>query len=96
MTTNRTNKFNRGAGRQTYTCGACGKLTRDTGMGEFSCTLCAYCYEEAGEENAFSDGNITREEFEANIAALRSKYNRPAPAKAETDQARLMREMGME
>ena len=41
-------KFQRGS--SVYKCDYCGKMTRDTGRGEFD-GVCARCYEEAGWEN---------------------------------------------
>ncbi len=42
-------------GSTTYKCGICGKMTRDTGMGEASVDLCVRCYDGAGLENEHSD-----------------------------------------
>lgn len=64
----------------TYTCGACGKLTRETGQGEASCTLCAFCYLESGLENAYSDcdkaNNEEIEQIVAELQALETRYKR--------------------
>ena len=56
------NRFQRGSG--CYTCLCCGKRTRSTGNrdNEFV-ELCVRCYEIAGDENAVSDGWLTREDF---------------------------------
>lgn len=67
-------KFQGGFRKPTYICGCCGKRTRETGAGESSCDLCAFCYHEAGLENSLSDGNITQEEFDLEHAALVAKY----------------------
>jgi hypothetical protein len=48
------NKFSKKHGG-TYTCRACGKLTRETGYGESGCGLCRKCYDEGGLENEHSD-----------------------------------------
>jgi rubrerythrin len=45
-------RFERGS--STYRCDSCGKLTRDTGRGEFD-GVCAKCYEEGGWENEHSN-----------------------------------------
>ena len=37
-------------GSSTWECDTCGKLTRDTGRGEFD-GVCARCYDEGGFEN---------------------------------------------
>lgn len=39
-----------------YTCGSCGKKTRETGEGESLVGLCLACYEEGGLINEHSDG----------------------------------------
>lgn len=41
----------------TYTCSSCKHLTRTTDNDAANCNLCALCYEEAGLENAHSDGH---------------------------------------
>lgn len=61
-------------GKSTYVCGCCGRQTRDTGLGEQGCELCAFCYEAAGEENAHSDGHITDAQFAERIASLEAQY----------------------
>jgi hypothetical protein len=71
---NSTNRFNKNSG--CYTCACCGKQTRETGLDESSIGLCAYCYLEGGIENDFSDGNITQEEFDKQIAYLKERYSR--------------------
>ena len=40
-----------------YTCGSCGKRTRETGYGESDLDLCAQCYNAAGYENEHSDND---------------------------------------
>lgn len=47
------NRFSRGSG--VYSCGCCGKRTRDTGLGEVDAQLCADCWDRAGLENEHSD-----------------------------------------
>lgn len=70
-------KFQVSAGRTpTYKCGVCGKLTRETGHDESSVELCAFCYEEAGLENALSDGVMTQTEFDKELEMLKKKYGR--------------------
>lgn len=50
------NRFRRNfAGKSTYKCESCGKLTRETGAGEEGCGLCAACFERAGWENHHND-----------------------------------------
>lgn len=53
-------KFQKGSG--VYTCGWCGKYTRETGSGESKLELCAACMRIAETENAHSDhdhdGNV--------------------------------------
>jgi hypothetical protein len=71
---NYSNRFNKNSG--CYTCSCCGKQTRETGLGESSVGLCAYCYEEGEIENDFSDGNTTQEEFDKRIDELKKRYNR--------------------
>jgi hypothetical protein len=70
---NSTNRFNKNSG--CYTCLDCGKKTRATGEDEETCDLCAYCYHKAGLENGLSDGHITQEEFDIQLAELKKRYN---------------------
>lgn len=50
--------FRKGFGNNsTYVCGNCKHLTRNVGGDEAGCTLCERCYDEAGIENAHSDGH---------------------------------------
>ncbi len=76
------NRFQGGFSGTTYKCGVCGKNTRETGQGESSCDLCAFCYLESGLENSFSDGGgvePTREQFLKEIAKLEARYKRHSP-----------------
>jgi hypothetical protein len=66
-------KFARGS--STYNCRYCGKLTRETGLGESDIRACAYCYEEGDLENSLANDNITQAEFDEKIAALKAHYN---------------------
>jgi len=59
-------RFVRGSG--TYKCGDCGKMTRETGEGESQCNMCRRCYMIAGLENSLSDGAITQEQFDKEVA----------------------------
>lgn len=57
-TTKDNSKFRKGSG--VYTCGNCGKQTRETGDGESSVELCKQCYFEGGQENAHTDNHTGR------------------------------------
>lgn len=59
-----------------YTCGNCGKKTRETGHGESELELCAYCLREGLLENSLSDGNISQEAFDVEIQKLKVEYDR--------------------
>lgn len=48
-------RFQRGSA--VFTCGECGKKTRDTGKGEASVEMCAKCYDAALQANAVADGD---------------------------------------
>lgn len=48
-----TRRYRPGSG--CYTCGRCGKQTRETGRGESGCLLCRICYDISGCENLLSD-----------------------------------------
>lgn len=61
-------------GMSVFTCRACGKKTRETGSSNGNVELCEYCFEEGGLENDLSDGNITQEEFDKRIAALKAAH----------------------
>jgi hypothetical protein len=62
-------RFQKGSG--CYVCIGCQKKTRSTGNGDNEhCRLCETCYEKAGDENALSDGDMTKEAFDA-------KWNAP-------------------
>ena len=57
-----TNRFQPGSG--CYTCSECGKRTRSTGRGDNeNVGLCAPCYDRAGDQNSFWDGDMTADEF---------------------------------
>ena len=59
--------FKKGSG--CFTCKVCGKKTRATGQNDNEhLQLCVACFDQAGDENAVSDGHITQAEFN-------SKYN---------------------
>jgi hypothetical protein len=52
-------RFQKGSG--CYVCIGCQKKTRSTGNGDNEhCRLCETCYEKAGDENALSDGDMTK------------------------------------
>lgn len=69
-------KFQRNWQRQsTFTCGICGKLTRDTGDNG-SVGLCPRCFEESEQENALDDGRITWEEYDRAIDEIDKKYSK--------------------
>lgn len=68
------NRINRGSG--VYTCECCGKRTRETGEGESDCGLCLYCYTEGGLINMLSDGHITQEQYDQELAALKKAHGR--------------------
>ena len=57
-----------------YQCQCCQRQTRETGLGESGCDLCAFCYEVSGFENSLSDGAVTRVEFEAGMVELERQY----------------------
>lgn len=64
MKANKNSRFQKGSG--CYDCVICGKHTRATGRGDNEhVNLCVTCYDKAGDENAVSDGHMTREEFNA-------------------------------
>ena len=60
------NRFQRGSG--VFTCGACGRATRDTGGDNTAIGLCAECYEIGGLENSLED-NGTEWQFAAQTQA---------------------------
>src|SRR4051812_8607733 len=66
------------SGQSTYECGCCHRQTRETGHGEQSVELCAFCYEVAGMENEHSDGYTTDAEFTAKVRALIKQYGKRA------------------
>ena len=67
-------KFQQGSGA--YTCLCCGKLTRETGLGESGSEVCAYCFEVGGLENSYSDGTITFDKYNVRLAELQKQYGR--------------------
>ena len=70
----RNSQYRSGSG--VFNCSLCGKKTRETGEGNSSVQLCAFCYEEAMLENSLSDGNITKEQFNERLDILKKKYKR--------------------
>lgn len=73
MTTSKASKFQKGSG--CFTCIGCDKKTRSTGRGDNeNSRLCERCFDMSGDENAVSDGDMTRAEFDA-------KWNQPKPAR---------------
>lgn len=59
-------RFRKGSG--VYKCISCGRQTRETGQDESRNNLCLPCYEVGGLENAYFDGGLTWEQFEAEVA----------------------------
>lgn len=54
----RVNRFQRNfAGKSTYTCRRCQKLTRETGACESGCELCFDCFTISSYENSHSDND---------------------------------------
>ena len=65
-----TNKFTKGC--STFSCGSCGRLTRQTGRNDNEhLGLCAECYDLGGVENEICDSGSTPE-LEAEAAELRN------------------------
>jgi hypothetical protein len=65
-----------GAGGGAYVCNMCDHRTRNTDKEAAGCNLCKICYEDCLNENSYSDGNITKAEYDkesARINALRAK-----------------------
>jgi len=60
-------KFQSGRGRTTYKCGSCGKLTRDTGYGEWGSDSCKKCFVEGGLENQHNDNGHESVQYEDGI-----------------------------
>lgn len=58
------------AGSGSYTCEECGKRTRETGSGESSLHLCAFCYEGSEMVNSVMDGDCTLEEVPEKFRAF--------------------------
>lgn len=58
-------KYNRITNKGTYTCGICGKLTRDTGHGEANINdgYCKKCLLECYMENAANDYGLESENY---------------------------------
>jgi len=56
-------------GMGVYTCSECGRETRGS-KDSFSVEMCRWCYEEAGYDNALSDGAITKEEYDDYIREI--------------------------
>lgn len=57
-------------------CAVCGKSTVNSGRDATGLGLCDYCYDEAGLENALSDGQMTQDEFDAAITQLKADHKR--------------------
>jgi hypothetical protein len=55
-------------GRGVFTCGCCGRATRDTGVQAIGSETCPQCYELAGYENMFYDDG--KEQFNEKAGAL--------------------------
>jgi hypothetical protein len=71
------NRFKRGvSGSGCYTCRICGKKTRETGLGESDCQLCAYCCEASGLENNLNDGVISEEKYKLSLDTIKIRYGR--------------------
>lgn len=62
--------FNRFGKSGAYTCGCCGKLTRDTGRGEAEVSLCAECLLVNYVENAAADYGADSEQCAAAMREL--------------------------
>lgn len=67
-------QFKQGSG--CFKCRECGKQTRDTGNGESSLKMCAFCVQQAETINELQDGYITEKEAEDKLEMLKKKYNR--------------------
>lgn len=72
--TARISTFQPGTGK--YICIDCGKLTRDTGLGEASVEMCARCYEVNMLDNSLADGDITESEYNDKMEELAAKYDK--------------------
>lgn len=57
------NRFFRRGQRPTFTCGCCGRSTRDVGQGG---NLCSECFEIAGIDNTLNDCRRNIEDSERN------------------------------
>ena len=69
------NRFTKGTG--VYTCGCCGRRTRDTGDGAIN-GLCSTCYDLAGFENSIMDGyqsELTKNEIQLIIRMVQKVYS---------------------
>lgn len=53
-----------------YKCVSCGKRTRDTGVGEASLELCAFCFHEATLENEHYDYGPDDEEHDKKMCPI--------------------------
>ena len=56
-------------GADVFTCLNCGKETRGS-RDSYSVRVCRWCYQEEGYENAYSDGTISKDEYEAKIKEI--------------------------
>lgn len=90
-----------GKGSACYTCGSCGKRTRDVNREEGQAGLCARCYEKAEDENAVYDGYMTQDEFDAKWNVAYQAYFKDTgepvgvPQDTKMDAARVAREHGV-
>ena len=78
----RINGFTYGSG--CFVCKFCGKNTRDTGDNG-DCGLCPECYDLAGLENSYQDGEATYEEFVGEVKDARITEDAKAKWIAEAD-----------
>jgi ribosomal protein S14 len=60
-------KFRRGG---VITCLVCGRKTRETGKDETNLEMCRFCIRENEWLNSFSDGEITEEEYNEELAKI--------------------------
>lgn len=63
--------FTRGSG--CYTCGSCGRRTRNVDPDAAAVLVCAQCYEIAGIENSIDDGVFSQTEGAPRLAELRAE-----------------------
>lgn len=71
--------FQKGTG-STYVCKSCRHNTRTVSNPDArDLGLCEPCYDIAGWENSYQDGEITLEELHAEAARLSARYGRTIP-----------------